>query len=626
MNRYILRRAAVLLFQGALILTPAARAQAGDDVGTPANKELLAKVSKRLLDACDRDPVPGWAWPPDVQFEDKGKIDAYAALKSDEKPPQPIVRLDVLLMEKVVQGDPDRLALVLGHELSHILLRHVGKDRGNTELLRASFTRDQELAADHSGMDLMLKAGYLPRKGKKAFERFKDLKLDYSSFEGLGQDHPSWDDRLALIDEPNSTAWKSMSAFDDGVFFLTTEQYPLAEQCFDRVAKEFPGCYEAQVNLGFACLMEYCDKLDADDLRDYGIGQLLIDGFYRRAVSIPIRGRDPKLWRKAVDALREALRLKDDLTLAKADLGLAYLVHPDGKDVGEAARWLQEAADAAAADKTLDPMAHAALLVNLGVADLAAGNADKGLAHLEQGERVGLAAAGRDHPGRGENSALKAAVLYNRALRLAVSKDKDSREMALKLFEEYLTTAGPLSLWRPLAYDRYASLCKDLDHPAKDKDAFTQARAEPFRLLASVKLKSGKEVSLGQDVPEVVKKLGAGREIVGASGTNIKAVIYDQEGVKLLVTDKVVAICLIGAEAPELPLRPRGTGSEKAADVHVGMTQAELESVLPEQPEAVHVTDQEVDYRYYRDLGMAALVKEGRVVTLVVAQIPRERE
>ncbi|HEY2908744.1 MAG TPA: hypothetical protein VGI99_00770 [Gemmataceae bacterium] len=56
--------------------------------------------------------------------------------------------------------------------------------------------------------------------------------------------------------------------------FLVLEQYSAAERCFDRVAKEFPDSYEGWANLGYACLMQYCDKLDEKDLREFDIGPI----------------------------------------------------------------------------------------------------------------------------------------------------------------------------------------------------------------------------------------------------------------------------------------------------------------------------------------------------------------
>jgi tetratricopeptide (TPR) repeat protein len=158
-----------------------------------------------------------------------------------------------------------------------------------------------------------------------------------------------------------------MSAFDNGVVFLAIEQYATAEACFDRVTREFPNSSEAWANLGFAALMQYCDKLDAKDLRQYGIGPFLTAGFYRRAKPTAVLGRDQKLWIKEVNALHRALEIEPDLTLAKANLGLAFLVRPAGTDLGEATRLLQEAAKeadkAAGTAKRLEPTEHAAILV-----------------------------------------------------------------------------------------------------------------------------------------------------------------------------------------------------------------------------------------------------------------------
>src|SRR5262249_27430355 len=159
------------------------------------------------------------------------------------------------------------------------------------------------------------------------------------------------------------------------------------------------------------------------------------------------RGRDKELWWKAVGALQEALRLNPDLTLAKANLGVAYLVHYDGKDVDRAAKYLQEAVAAAPKDRSLDPLDRAALLVNLGVADRGAGKADEALKRFDEGEKVGRALAADGPRGREENPTLAAALLYNRAYQLAGRKDADSQARALELYEKYLKTASPLSLW-----------------------------------------------------------------------------------------------------------------------------------------------------------------------------------
>lgn len=166
------------------------------------DKELLAKVSQRLLAVCD--PVPGMVWPPDFGFSDKeGPFQAFAGVYRKDGKIYPIVRVGSGMMTKVIQGDPNRLALLLGHELGHILHGHsLRANPGKTPFVQIAFTRAQELQADLTGAELMVKAGYSFRKGKKGFLRIKELFGDRSSFEVMAEsDHPSWTDRLAYIDK-----------------------------------------------------------------------------------------------------------------------------------------------------------------------------------------------------------------------------------------------------------------------------------------------------------------------------------------------------------------------------------------------------------------------------------------
>jgi hypothetical protein len=121
--------------------------------------------------------------------------------------------------------------------------------------------------------------------------------------------HPSWTDRLTLLDKEQAQLWQAMSAFENGVFFLLVEQYPSAESCFRQVTREFPQCHEAWTNLGDSLLMQYCDKLQADDVRQFNVGQLAVGAFYNRSESLEgmVRGPDKRLWNEAVAALGKIL-------------------------------------------------------------------------------------------------------------------------------------------------------------------------------------------------------------------------------------------------------------------------------------------------------------------------------
>src|SRR6267142_1704623 len=266
-------------------------------------------------------PAPaGIPWPPRFEIVEKDDINAYAVVrKKDDGAPDTVVVCFSGLLDKVIEGDADRLAYVLGHELAHHTLGHTKEKPAQTEFLRVTFTRAQELAADRGGAELALRAGYSLKGGLAALHKMSDLGLSYSSFEGLSADHPSMLDRLAQLDRDQQALWRSMSSFNNGVYFLLVQNYALAERAFRQVTKDFPGSYEAWANLGYAQLMQYADSLDTEDLRRFDVGQVVVGGFYRRPQSLEskVRGVNEEMWWDAVGALREALKLKPDLALAK---------------------------------------------------------------------------------------------------------------------------------------------------------------------------------------------------------------------------------------------------------------------------------------------------------------------
>jgi hypothetical protein len=389
---------------------------------TEKDRKLLKDVSQALLPVCD--PAPGLDWPPDFDFLEERGINAFATAIYRDGKLVPIVRVTNDMIEKVIEGDPHRMAYVLGHELGHLLKGHIRitkADRERAAFVKTVFGRDKEIEADRVGATLAVKAGYSFEKGLKAILRMKELGLDYSSFEGLGLDHPSWDTRLERMDTEKAQLWKAMAAFNNGVVFLVTEQFGYAEACFEKVVKEFPNAYEAWANLGFARLMRYCDQLDKADLREFGIGQIVTGGFYFRAEAIKVRGRNADLWKAAVAALNESNRIKSDQTRVIANLGLAYLIHPDGKNTAEASRFLSAAAITAEREGA-HPLAHAGLLINLGVATLDGAKSEAGLARLDEGEKLVLSLTGGTPLKRAAPS-YDAAIVYTRALALAGGKD-----------------------------------------------------------------------------------------------------------------------------------------------------------------------------------------------------------
>ena len=92
-----------------------------------------------------------------------------------------------------------------------------------------------------------------------------------------------------------------------------------------------------------------------------------------------------------------------------------------------------------------------------------------------------------------------------------------------------------------------------------------------------------------------------------------------------MATDLVLAITLSGANAPPLSVREMGLGA-KATEFRVGMTTADLDHVLGDSDyDFRQLADPDLNYRFYSDLGVAVLIKNGKVIELVIGQLPKRK-
>ncbi len=589
---------------------------------TPADQEMTRQAYNRLVAVAQR-PENFPNWPPVLNFLDEDVFNAHATFKVEDGKKVAYIETFGGLYPKGIEGKIDRIAMVLGHEIAHHVLGHTRRDHDGTAMVETTFTRTQEYAADLLGMELFLKAGFSFKGGVGLFQHWIDIGVDYTSFEGASVDHPAPIDRITQLDKQQQTLWRAMGAFGSGAYFLETQQYSLAERAFRQVTKEFPDAYEAWANLGYAILMQYADALETDDLRKFNLGQIVVGGFYRRPASLAakVRGPNEDMWWEAVGALREAIRLNSSLALPKANLGIAYLVKPGGKDPGKAVQFLEEARQLAQKDDTLDASARLCLAVNLAVAYSADGKSSEFQALLDSAEAaVKEAAATRNGAGPAAG-----ALAYNRALARAASSDAGSRQQALADFENYLRTTSPSVAWWSLAYERYATLSGELGVKPKSRDALLARADSKLRQVASVSF--GKTiVAINDSLDAVTKALGPGTVVPVVAGTNLVRISYPDRGLDLLATDVVIAIQLVSDKAPGVPLRAQGVSS-KSSEVKVGMTTDQLDAVLGELAanyDFRQLVDKDVNYRFYSEIGLAVRVKKGAVIEVALAMIPKE--
>jgi hypothetical protein len=326
----------------------------------------------------------------------------------------------------------------------------------------------------------------------------------------------------------------------------------------------------------------------------------------------------------AVGALRQALILNPDLVLAKANLAAAYLVAPDGKDVGQAEELFTQvtASLESGAVEDLEPLVHASLLVNAGVAELASGDATSAEALFAKAQDL---FAGDDAP-VDAGSSVATAIRYNRGRMYATAADAAQRQSAIAELEAYLAEASPASNWWPLAYEQYTKLCEDAGIEPKAADALRVAANTQYRLVTGIALPGGGTITLNDPLPQLERSLGKGREQKIVKNSNVRRLQYPKLGLDLLAANRVVAIRLRGPKAPPLVIRASGPGGE-AHEIRPGMTVAELDALLggdADKWDERYGATQQVIYRFYSRLGFGVRIGGDKIVEIIVAQIPVE--
>ena len=161
----------------------------------PAHKAMVERVSKRLIDAAEKNYHPGFKWEV-TTIDDPKTLNAWCL---------PGGKIAVYSGILPVTQDDTGLAVVLAHEISHALAHHGAERASRSELMQLGeagllaavnagepqatqtaaaligigsqvgvelpFSRQQESEADHIGLVLMAKAGYDPARAVDFWQR-----------------------------------------------------------------------------------------------------------------------------------------------------------------------------------------------------------------------------------------------------------------------------------------------------------------------------------------------------------------------------------------------------------------------------------------------------------------------
>ncbi|HEX8250593.1 MAG TPA: M48 family metalloprotease [Pyrinomonadaceae bacterium] len=553
------------------------------------------------------------------------------ALRS-EKVPVVVIgpKLVELLKNDAGNLDADRTAFLFGHELAHILKNHIMQELPQNARGKL-MSREQEFEADAKGMELALKASFAKENGLKFYQAMERL-FQYCSIEGQSLSHPSLKERLEALDQKQRELWRAMAAFDNGVFFLTVEQYDPAIEAFNRVVEQFPDSYEAWNNLGYAQLMKYCDALRQQDLNTLNIGQIVAGSFYERPASLRarIRGFDRELWNRAVISLQRGItkagEQKIDLLLGKANMALAYLLKPDREesDIEEARRLFSESYSPDAFSKE-SFISRAAVLINSSVADLAVNDAGAALKKLdkvkaeyrllsEQGELpqgVKLSAA---------TDSILSAECFNRILaEMALAKDEESKKKAVAQTCQCIQKLPPASYWREI-YMRLTGIKEPFS-----EDFECTVSTSSIRMVASIQVAPGFTLALGDKMPDIIRRLTAKRSKFDITGRQPRKISVRSFGLEVVGENEVLAIILNAEKSPIIKIRHRALGEN--SELNVGLSRTEVEKMIGVAAAqiALFYENQSDQYWFYPYAGLAVKYDlNEKVSELVVVQASRQ--
>jgi predicted Zn-dependent protease len=287
--------------------------------------------------------------------------------------------------------DDPQLAFVIGHELSHAILRHgvnamnlaaaaktvtslqasraagdrttAAQQARDLRLLSAGYSRQQELEADMYGMLYAVRAGWDAQASidsmatlKKAFP--DDFPPEFAAF----ADHPTFTDRIAKLQAGRDNILATLHQFDEGVAFFHAGRTAPAVRSFQQFLTLFPHCGNAWANLGAAWMQQVPGTLPWKDVLPLHASS----GQRVRSDATVARER-------AVDAIQHALAIDPYDPVAIGLFGVLAL--RDGQP--------DHAYELLARAHTLAPDS-AAILVDLGNAAAALGKEDEALKHWDE--------------------------------------------------------------------------------------------------------------------------------------------------------------------------------------------------------------------------------------------------
>lgn len=238
------------------------------------------------------------------------------------------------LLDHIDSAHPDNsedaLALVLGHEIAHAVLRHGLKDWAESkeyanilkdpEMFRnvlLANSRTQEFEADRYGALYALRAGYAVSAGCDVFDKFPRTRQIYDR--GLAS-HPTGDERVAQLKKFEKQMQNTIAMWDEALKASAAGRYDQASVALEILEAEFPNLPSIHNNLGWVYYRIY-EKTDPTPMKEHPAYA------YVDQLGIKVRGADGDvvILNEASDEFDKALHLNPSMPEAYEGSALCAL-------------------------------------------------------------------------------------------------------------------------------------------------------------------------------------------------------------------------------------------------------------------------------------------------------------
>lgn len=512
---------------------------------------------------------------------------------------------------------PTRVALIVGHELGHLMLGHLdNRLRALDDIpLMGELRRNQEYEADEWGLNYALKAGYADASAQveQLWQRMEIVFGADAQLEPWERNHPKPHERIAnlQIDDARKRRWQYLGAYDAGVMYLTMSQWESAQACFQDVHEVFPESAEVLTNLGYAKMMQYYAGLPPAERTRIG-GEVCCATFVTARPLI--RGGtdiDKQPLEEAIALFEQVLESDGRFLPALCNLGAANIMYPEApvEMLQEAARLLTDAERIA--QENGDQRTRTQAVANRALA----------LTRLDGGQAYQLLADATNSVRGRENDVLPLHLNFSRIL--TDSDVEQDLRLAERLLTRYLQHTVEQSaycgeakaLWRKVR-KRLGEAASDADVPAPDRAHWAKVAQLTLEDGGLIYLQQAKEQARARLRPYQVYEL----PLLPLQSATILDV--PEQGTRLrIINGTVQMIELYSAQAPQIELKALGERQVEILSatrpIRIGdHLDADLSNILG--IEATIIQIQGRDFWFYHQLGLAIHSSQGTINSIAI--------